>query len=245
MKLALALLPGSLLTSCAAFTASSFHYQSQWKVVDQFNSRTDVRKAKWKRNVSGIRTNLCQFRQYRTTRCYAGKTNEEKKATLEKDIEAKLTFDDRTYENFGPLRPIAESIDGMSGDWALSYADLSPATPKTVAGRAFLATNACYAIAGLALGINGDWFFGALTEIAGAVSFWYHYSQLDFGKDRSEVRLALLVDYFTAGAALITGGFYMVDMGFTMVPFDALAVGTGAVISLSLCWVWEVSTPIS
>ena len=145
----------------------------------------------------------------------------------------------RSYDDFGPLLPIAEKLDAITGEWALSYADLTPATPTTPAGIAFLATNAFYAIAGLGLAIRGDFFFGALTEIAGIVSFWYHYSQLKFGQDRSEVRLALLVDYFTAGCALITGGFYMAQMGVEAIPFDALCLGAVSIGCLSLSWVWE------
>ena len=143
----------------------------------------------------------------------------------------------------GMLMPIAEKLDAATGDWALSYADLSPATPKTPAGISFLLTNVCYAIAGIVLITQGDFFYGGLVELAGAVSFWYHYSQLEFGKNRAEVRLALLTDYFTAGSALITGGFYMVEMGITSVPIDALVVGGSSIVALSLCWVWEFGYP--
>ena len=166
---------------------------------------------------------------------------EEKLESFQKDIQEKFT-NDRTYENFGLLTPLAESLDSVSGDWALSYADVSPSTPRTIEGQAFLATNVGYAVAGIILGSQGDWFYAGLTELAGAVSFWYHYSQLEFGKDRSEVRLALLTDYFTAGAALLTGGYYMVDIGINAVPIPALISGGVAIICLSLCWVWEVRT---
>lgn len=167
---------------------------------------------------------------------------DEKNVSFEADIKDKLTLD-RTYDDMGPLSTIAEKLDDVTGDWALSYADLSPTTPKTPVGVAFLATNACYAFAGLALGIRGDFLLGGLTEVAGAVSFWYHYSQLEFGKDRSEVRLALLVDYFTAGSALITGGAYMSQIGITAVPIEALEVGGLSIVCLGLCWVWEFGYP--
>jgi len=171
------------------------------------------------------------------------KEDDEKNESFQKDIKEKLTLlDDRSYDVFGPLTPIAEALDDLSGDWALSYADLSPATPRTWEGKAFLATNVGYAAAGIMLAMQGDWFFAGLTELAGAVSFWYHYSQLEFGKDRSEVRLALLTDYATAGVALITGGVYMTEMGISAVPFDALITGGLAIACLSLGWVWEVSS---
>jgi len=150
---------------------------------------------------------------------------------------------DITSESFGPLLPIAEALDEATGGWGLSYADLHPATPRTTVGRVFLATNFFYAAAGLWLGIQGDWFYGGLTELAGIVSFAYHYTQLEFGKNRSEVRLALLIDYFCAGSALLTGGVYMVQAGITSVPIESLVSAGVAVVCLSLCWVWEFGYP--
>ena len=151
--------------------------------------------------------------------------------------------DGRTYDNMGILTPLAEKLDSVTGDWALSYADLSPATPKTPAGISFLLTNVCYALVGISIFSKGDLFYGSLVEIAGVVSFWYHYSQLEYGQNRSEVRLALLTDYFTAGAALITGGVYMVQLGLMGIPMDTLIVATGSIVALSLCWVWEFGYP--
>ncbi|KAL7526167.1 hypothetical protein ACHAXR_001359, partial [Thalassiosira sp. AJA248-18] len=150
---------------------------------------------------------------------------------------------DITSESFGPLLPIAEAVDEATGGWGLSYADLHPATPQTTIGQAFLATNFFYAAAGLWLGFKGDWFYGGLTELAGIVSFVYHYTQLEFGKNRSEVRLALLIDYFTAGSALITGGVYMIQAGISSVPVDALLAAGASTVCLSLCWVWEFGYP--
>lgn len=150
---------------------------------------------------------------------------------------------DINSDNFGALLPIAEAVDEVTGGWALTYADLHPATPRTTIGQAFLATNIFYAAGGLALGVQGDWFYGGLTELAGIVSFIYHYSQLEFGKNRSEVRLALLVDYFTAGAALICGGIYMLQLGIDSIPLDALLAAVGASVCLALCWVWEFGYP--
>lgn len=151
---------------------------------------------------------------------------------------------DRVYDNMGPiLTPIAEKLDAATGDWALSYADLSPATPKTPAGISFLLTNVCYALVGISLISQGDLFYGTLVEIAGIVSFWYHYSQLELGQNRSEVRLALLTDYFTAGAALITGGVYMFQMGLMTIPLDTLIAAGGSLVALGLCWVWEFGYP--
>jgi len=153
------------------------------------------------------------------------------------------TMRDLSSDGFGMLLPIAESVDNWTGGWGLSYADLRPETPQTAAGRAFLATNICYAAAGLALGIKGDYVLGSLTEVAGAVSFWYHYSQLRFGTERSEVRLALLTDYITAGTALITGGIYIAQMGITTLPQDTILIAAGSILCLGLCWIWEFGIP--
>ena len=150
---------------------------------------------------------------------------------------------DITSDSFGPLLPIAEAVDEATGGWGLTYADLHPATPRTTIGQAFLATNIFYAAGGLALGVQGDWFYGALTELAGIVSFVYHYTQLEFGKNRAEVRLALLVDYMTAGAALICGAVYGVQLGVESIPFEAVLTAIGASICLALCWVWEFGYP--
>jgi len=164
----------------------------------------------------------------------------------EEDSESETSIDkqrDLSSDGFGMLLPLAESIDNLTGGWGLSYADLSPETPQTPAGRAFLATNIGYAGAGLALGLKGDFLLGSLTEVAGAVSFWYHYSQLQFGTERSEVRLALLTDYLTAGTALVTGFVYISQMGVDALPLDTILIAAASVLCLGLCWVWEFGIP--
>lgn len=149
------------------------------------------------------------------------------------------------YENsFGPLLPIAKAVDGITGGWGLSYADLRPVTPRTPIGITFLLTNVLYGAAGLYLMTHGDIIYGTFMELAGVVSFVYHYTQLELGKDRSEVRLALLLDYFFAGVALLTGIIYILQAGGIMyVPLEASVSAAGAVLCLSLCWVWEYGYP--
>jgi len=75
------------------------------------------------------------------------------------------------------------------------------------------------------------------------VSFWYHFSQLKFGTNRAEVRLALLTDYVTAGSALITGGIYAANLGLTSIPIDVVLIGAASVVCLTLSWVWEFGVP--
>jgi len=156
---------------------------------------------------------------------------------------------DITADSFGPLLPLAEAVDAATGGWGLSYADLSPATPRTPAGQAFLATNLGYAVVGAWLAAEGDCLYGGLTEAAGLVSFAYHYAQLDLGKNRPEVRLALLVDYLVAGAALLTGTAYLVQdcaaggAGLAATSGTTLASAAVALGCLGLCWVWEYGYP--
>lgn len=151
---------------------------------------------------------------------------------------------DITSSTFGPyLLPLADAVDNATGGWGLSYADLSPQTPRSPAGIAFLATNVLYGAVGVTLSMNGDVFYGTLTELAGLVSFAYHYAQLELGAGRGEVRLALLIDYLTAGSALIVGGIYMVQSGLEYLPASVIFSGLGAIVCLSLCWVWEYGLP--
>ena len=154
------------------------------------------------------------------------------------DVEARYA-EEAADGFFGPLLPVATKIDDLTGGWGLSYADLSPETPRTPLGASFLATNVCYAAAGLALASGGEYSLGLLTEVAGAVSFWYHWSQLQLGQDRREVRLSLLIDYFTAGSALVCGGSYLARLGLDVLPDGALLCGGASVVCLALCWVRE------
>lgn len=146
----------------------------------------------------------------------------------------------RDLADFGSvLRPIAETLDNATDGWALSYADLHPENENTAAGRVFLGTNALYALVGIILASRGDLLLGGLTEVAGIVSYWYHYSQLKFGQNSADVRLALLTDYFAAGITLITGGIYIAQVGLVdAIPLDVILSGALALVCLTMGWVW-------
>lgn len=160
------------------------------------------------------------------------------------DVESLLT--EASQEQLSILRAI-ETYEG----WGLSYADLSPNDDSTAVGRAFLATNLGYAVVGLLLTIKGDLLLGGLTEVAGIVSYWYHFRQLRYGRDQPKlVKLALFVDYLTAGSALLTGVIYMVQMSLSLgyeVAFatleNVLASAAASLVCLGLCWVWEFGIP--
>ena len=154
---------------------------------------------------------------------------------------------DISKDGFGIFLPLADLVNDKTGGWGLSYADLSPETPRTPAGIAFLVTNLGYGIVGIVLGIQGDILFGTLTEIAGIVSFIYHYAQLEYGQERSEVRLALLTDYITASAALLVGLIYTIQIlsssSALMIPTSIIVAAVGSILCLSLSWVWEYGKP--
>uniref|UniRef100_A0A7S3UU94 Uncharacterized protein n=1 Tax=Heterosigma akashiwo TaxID=2829 RepID=A0A7S3UU94_HETAK len=145
------------------------------------------------------------------------------------------------------ILPYGERLDRFTGGWALTYADLSPETESTPAGVAFLATNVAYALVGIVLTAKGDALYGFLTEIAGAVSFLYHYSQLRLGPDQLPVKIALLIDYVSAGAVILTTGVYLLALGFgsglELLPWDAIVVGLLGVGALALGWIWEFGKP--
>lgn len=153
--------------------------------------------------------------------------------------------DDLSAETFGPLLPLAERVDEWTGGWGLFYADLSPETTTTPLGVTFLLTNLAYALAGFLLTIKGEIVLGTMTECAGAVSFWYHYSQLKYsGQEKNvQVRLALLTDYIFAGSALITGGLYALMLGPFSLPLNGLLSAIAAVLCLALSWKWEFGLP--
>ena len=105
-------------------------------------------------------------------------------ATSEKQKES----DDLDSNSFGRISyqklesvtaPVTDFLDANTDGWLLSYADLAPENASTLPGKAFLATNIGYAVAGLLLTQQGDFFFGFLTELCALASFNYHYWQLE------------------------------------------------------------------
>lgn len=142
-------------------------------------------------------------------------------------------------------------LDYWTNGWALSYADLTPETPATPLGRAFLATNAVYLAAGVLLTANGEYFLGFLTDLAAVASFNYHYKQLipvmEQKDIEEQVRLALLLDYTAAGFSILTAIAYLGMLAFTNnwnqglqdETLMALQVGGLGVANLALCWRYE------
>ena len=130
------------------------------------------------------------------------------------------------------IRPAADVLDDATGGWALSYADLAPETQRTPVGKAFLASNLAYTIAGLVLSVKGDLLLGSLTEFASIASFIYHYTQLDTESKSDIVRFSLFIDYVMAFSAIFVGLGYIVMDG-QVPPVEGL-VSAGVAIGFFL-----------
>lgn len=118
-----------------------------------------------------------------------------------------------------------------------SYADLTKIREETVLqpiGWFFLGTNIAYIISGLfvALSSGDKAVAGVSIELAGLISFIYHFLQIRLGPNRIEVRRSLLVDYL---GALSAGILCSLDMlSFLMnVPLGFITQ-TGGVLVLAL-----------
>jgi hypothetical protein len=134
-------------------------------------------------------------------------------------------------------------LDEATNGWALSYADLTPESPKTIPGAAFLATNTAYLLVGMWLLYNGDLWFGFWTDACAIASFNYHYNQLmSAGEtDADAVRLALFLDYLAAAVSMTTATLYM--FGGATLPTEALIASSLGLFCLGMSWVYEYGRP--
>jgi len=143
------------------------------------------------------------------------------------------------------LAPASDFLDNVSGGWALSYADLTPNSERTLPGQVFLATNIAYTVVGIYLSLQGEVRLGIFTELCSVASFGYHYAQLQqpYGRTQdSTVRLALLVDYILAITSILIGLFYLV-FDQAVPPPEGIATAILGVVCLLCCWVWEQGLP--
>mmetsp|Transcript_15789 Transcript_15789/g.36221 ORF Transcript_15789/g.36221 Transcript_15789/m.36221 type:complete len:342 (+) Transcript_15789:89-1114(+) len=144
------------------------------------------------------------------------------------------------------VEPLQTWMDETSADWLLSYADLRPETSRTAVGATFLATNTLYLLAGILLTLQGDYWFGLLTEVTSVASFGYHYTQLEAqGQDKAAaVRLALMLDYVFALTSLATATVYLIGLGWTgHAEVDILVATALSLTFLVLSWLYESVTP--
>lgn len=147
----------------------------------------------------------------------------------------------RNYSEFGGAAEIIRGLDASTGGFALSYAPLGPGQEGSAAGVAFLFTNVFFLVSGLVLGTRGDApQLGCIVDLAGTMSIWYHWSQLRYGEEAPEVRVALLADYLTAIPALLGGMYYAVSVvGLPNVPPLSIGLAFAATGSLLGSWVDE------
>lgn len=105
-------------------------------------------------------------------------------------------------------------------NWAFTYANTEPYDLNSPEAVAFLATNLGFFIVGNNMAtMGGDPFLGAMCELAGSASCWYHYTQVRVGGNRqSAVQLALALDYSLALPTLALATTYATDLGNALPP---------------------------
>jgi hypothetical protein len=160
-------------------------------------------------------------------------------------------------------QPVQQVLDDVTGGWALYVAPLQGTTRCT--GQAFLATNLAYGAAGLFLLWKGDVWLGTMTDVAALASYCYHYYQLELSTihdneslvaTKTNVRLALLVDYIVAFITIGVGLGYLLSIPYSYffspdVAAEAhveqlqqvIAISVASVSCLALGWKFEYGAP--
>ena len=151
------------------------------------------------------------------------------------------------------IAPVVDALNEKTAGFAFRYADTSPYNETTMIGILFLLTNGLYFLAGNSLRDNGEIVQSVLLDSAGIVSTWYHWSQLHFGPNRDEVRVALLADYFFAFLAINGTVIEIVIWGNRLfglagshpegVSFACIVYGVVGVSSLLGSWVYDRGLP--
>ena len=164
------------------------------------------------------------------------------------------------------LEQVADQLDGWTGGWATTYADLYPESPTTPLGIFFLATNLAYSMAGYALWVTtttttttntpmDGLLLSVLTETASVASFVYHYGQLLSGSAAaaseeesslsfSWVRIVLVVDYLVAFAAIGTALSCLVTTpGGMVLSWQGWVACSLSLVCLALSWIDERPGP--
>ena len=100
-------------------------------------------------------------------------------------------------------------------NWAFTYANVEPYGMDSLEAQCFLATNLGFFLVGANMATTGgDAVLGAMCELAGSASCWYHYTQIRVGGNRqSAVQSTLAIDYCCALPSLILATGYARDLG--------------------------------
>jgi hypothetical protein len=183
---------------------------------------------RWKRNVTYLAKKSSKSKDDSVPR----------KKSFGVDFPQGLTFPNVDIKNLPLiLQGYASNVLLVAGEWALAYADLSPETASTPAGKGFLSTNIAYLVSGTALYMDGDYALGSLTLISGFVSFWYHFEQLQSTiKTSNGVQVALLVDYSVALTTIGFGLAYVFEIGLSNMPTLAIICCGEAFVFLFAGW---------
>lgn len=148
--------------------------------------------------------------------------------------------DDAMADEISLFMSSLSSLDGFLEErksFLFSYADLTKIRDETALqpiGWFFLATNVAYILSGLLVSLSSETnvVAAASIQLAGLLSFTYHFLQIRLGPNRIEVRRSLLVDYAGAFSAGILCS--LDALSFLMnVPVD-FVTQTGGVLVLAL-----------
>ena len=129
--------------------------------------------------------------------------------------------------------------------WIFSYADLTPYSTSSFEGLVFLATNLFYSYVGIVLFQNNQSFYSLVIEIAGVVSLYYHWFQLNYGPNKQQVIKALILDYFIACSTIILLTYHSFQLYSitNIIPFSSISLAIVSLSSLGLSWKYEYSLP--
>ena len=105
-------------------------------------------------------------------------------------------------------------------NWAFTYANLTPYGFGSFEAWLFMATNlGFFVVGGQMATTGGDPVLGALCELAGSASVWYHYTQVRVGGNKQRaVQLTLALDYCCALPTIAYALAYAADLGGALPP---------------------------
>lgn len=113
-----------------------------------------------------------------------------------------MTLPNRTPEEV--FSNLFRMVDESQLRGVLTYPDLSKYANGNLVGILFLATNFVYTWAGYVAFHRGQTGFALIVEAASLASYYYHWTQLEFGPNNVKVVQALLLDYFVAIITITT-----------------------------------------
>lgn len=126
-----------------------------------------------------------------------------------------------------------------------TYPDLTKYSKRNPVGALFLATNIVYSWAGYVVFQQGQTELSLVVEAAGVASFYYHWTQLEYGPNNIAVVRALLLDYLvavvTVASFLVT--LFEASLNSPTQPLVSFVSGLAGMICLVLSWVYHFDIP--